>query len=172
MNEPLSFETLYAQHAARVYRLALRLTGNREEAEDLAAESLAEAFRTWGGYRGESAPETWLHGIVLNRWRMIRRKRKVPTDPLRTAETVATTFRSQDLELAEALGALPTALREAFLLVKGEGFTHSEAASVLKIPVGTVYFRVHVAIRKLRVALGPIPGRIPTAIEVTFEQEL
>jgi RNA polymerase sigma-70 factor (ECF subfamily) len=57
--------------------------------------------------------------------------------------------------LAEAVGGLSDKLREAFLLVKAEGFTHAEAATVLRVPVGTVYFRVHSAVHQLRAVLSP-----------------
>jgi len=175
MNEPArraQFETIYAENAGRVYRFALRLVGNREEAEDLAAESLAEAFRQWEGYRGAAAPSSWLFAIVLNRWRMKRRQRRVPVVPMHAAGEVASTFQFPNLELAQALAKLPASLRVAFLLVKGEALTHSEAAKVLGVPVGTVYFRVHVAIRKLRAELDPNPRPILSKIEVTCDQEL
>ncbi len=115
------FETLYAEHAGRVYRFALRLAGNREEAEDLAAESLAEAYRTWDSYRGDAAPGSWLCAIVLNRWRMQRRKRRVSVDRLRAAEEVAGTFQFEDLALAQAIFSLSDPLREAFGSSKARG---------------------------------------------------
>ncbi|HLK15943.1 MAG TPA: RNA polymerase sigma factor [Fimbriimonadaceae bacterium] len=165
------FESLYAEHAGRVYRFALRLVGEREAAEDLAAESLAEAFRQWEGYRREAAPETWLCAIVLNRWKMRRRKREIPNHSLQEAEAVADTFRFTDLDLARAIGALTPELRAAFLLVKGEGFTHAEAARAAKVPVGTMYFRVHAAVRRLREALAPGMACANPTIEVTCETE-
>ncbi len=175
MNDPTGrapFEDVYAEHAGRVYRFALRLVGTREEAEDLAAESLAEAFRQWEGYRGDSKPGTWLCGIVLNRWRMQRRKRRVPVDRLQAATEVASTFRFEDLELAQAIASLPENLREAFLLVKGEGLTHAEAAKALRVPTGTMYFRVHSAVRRLRAELDPGSASSMAKIEVTCDQEL
>lgn len=166
------FETIYSENAGRVYRFALRLVGNREEAEDLAAESLAEAYRQWDSFRGDSEPGSWLCAIVLNRWRMERRKRRVPVDPIRAADEVASTFQFPNLELAQAIAKLPESLRVAFLIVKGEGFTHAEAAKALRIPVGTVHFRVHVAIRKLRAELDLNPRPNMATIEVTCDHEL
>ena len=166
------FEILYSQHAGRVYRFALRLSGNRELAEDLAAEALAEAYRTLDRYRGDSSLGSWLCAIVLNKWRMERRKRRVQTDPLIMAETVASTFQFQDMFLAQAIGSLSEPLREAFLLVKGEGMTHAEAAKVAHVPVGTMYFRVHAAIRKLRSFLMPNVSPVVANVEVTCDQEM
>jgi len=166
------FETIYAEHAGQVYRFALRLSGSREEAEDLAAESLAEAFRQWEKFRGTATPRSWLFAIVLNRWRMKRRRRRISVVSMEMAEDIASTFQFPNLELAQALAKLPDSLRIAFLLVKGESLTHAEAAKALGIPVGTVYFRVHVAIRKLRAELDPNPRTIAPTIEVTCDPEL
>ena len=52
----IAFDIFYAEHAAPVYRFALRLCGNAEDAEDLAAQALTQAFRKWSGYRGDSSP--------------------------------------------------------------------------------------------------------------------
>lgn len=164
------FEDLYAEHAGKVYRFALRLAGNREVAEDLAAEALAEAFRQWETYRGDARPGTWLCSIVLNRWRMLRRKRRLSASPIQDYAEVAGTFQFSDLDLAHAIASLPTPLREAFLLVKGEGFSHAEAAKAARVPVGTMYFRVHAATKRLRAILSPAPTL--TTIEVTCDQEL
>jgi RNA polymerase sigma-70 factor (ECF subfamily) len=166
------FVVLYSQHAGCLFRFALRLAGNREEAEDLAAEALTEAYRTLDRYRGESSPSSWLCAIVLNRWRMHRRKRRVQVDPIQSAEDVAGTFQFEDLGLAQAIASLPEALREAFLLVKGEGFSHAEAARIVRVPVGTMYFRVHSAIRRLRTELMPSTLSKMVTIEVTCDKEV
>jgi len=166
------FEILYSEQAGRVFRFALRLAGSREEAEDLAAEALAEAYRTLERYRGDSSQSSWLCAIVLNRWRMKQRKRRVPVDPIRAADEVAGTFQFEDLGLAHAINSLPEKLREAFWLVKGEGFTHAEAAKTVRVPVGTMYFRVHAAIRQLRALLAPDPSPVMASTEVTCDPEL
>ena len=151
----IAFDLLYAEHAAPVYRFALRLSGCTEDAEDLAAETLSIAYRRHAGFRAEASLRTWLFSILLNQWRMSKRKKRVHQDPLDDARNVAATFDVADFDLAEAIRELPEALKEAFLLVKGEGLTHAEAAKVLRVPVGTMYFRVHAAVQQLRVKLGP-----------------
>ena len=54
----IAFEILYAEHAAPVYRFALRLCGNPDDAEDLAAEALTRAYKQFAGYRGDASPRT------------------------------------------------------------------------------------------------------------------
>ena len=151
----IEFDLFYAEHAAPAYRFALRLCGDVDDAEDLAAEALAKAFRRWSGYRGDSSPRTWICAIVLNEYRMLRRKRPVQDDRLESIEHIASTLQFRDIDLARAIQSLPQQLREAFLLVKGEGFTHEEAAKAARVPVGTMYFRVHSAVRQLREKLAP-----------------
>lgn len=163
----IAFEILYAEHAAPVYRFALRLSGNPDDAEDLAIQALSRAFRQWSGYRGDASPRTWLFAIVLNEWRMLRRKRPHQEDRLESVRHLASTFRFTDTDLADAILALPDNLREAFLLVKGEGLTHAEAAKAAKVPVGTMYFRVHTAITQLRKKLEPHPT---ASTEVTIHE--
>ncbi|HEY3782085.1 MAG TPA: RNA polymerase sigma factor [Fimbriimonadaceae bacterium] len=155
----IAFEILYAENAAPVYRFALRLCGNKEDAEDMAAEALVQAYRKWSGYKGHASPRTWLCAIVLNQWRMRQRRGMVHEVSLDSIQEVAASFEFVDYELAEAIYALSDRLREAFLLVKGEGFTHAEAAKTLRVPVGTVYFRVHSAVHQLRKTLGS-PARV------------
>lgn len=147
----LAFDLLYAEHATPIYRFALRLTGNAEDAEDLAAQALTKAFRKGGRFRGDSTTRTWLFSIVLNEWRMLCRKRSGRHDRrLDEAEQISCSLKLEDLELAEAIRGLDPRLREAFLLVKGEGFTHAEAGRICRVPEGTIAYRVHQAVMKLR----------------------
>lgn len=168
----IAFEILYAEHATPVYRFALRLCGSREDAEDLAAEALGKAFSNMHKFRGDSSPRTWMCSIVLNSWRMKCRARKVDEISLDQVDTLASTLKSRDPDLADAIWGLPDQLREAFLLVKGEGFTHQEAARVAKVPVGTMYSRVYHAVRQLRERLGPSMANQESFDEVKTRHEM
>ncbi len=168
----ISFEILYAEHATPVYRFALRLCGNREDAEDLAAEALVRAYRKYARYRGGASPRTWMCSIVLNEWRMRRRKGRLVQQRIEDVTEVASTFKFQDYALAEAINTLSDPLREAFLLVKGEGFTHAEAAKAARVPVGTMYFRVHTAIKELRKRLSVQAGEVTPGQEERVKNEM
>lgn len=160
-HDSLAFDLLYAEYAEPTYRFALRLCGNREEAEDLASEAFLQALRHRSQLRNGSSVRPWLCSIVLNEWRMRCRRHK-RTLGLEEAELIASSFRFPDLDLAQHLCSLNPKLREALLLVKGEGLTHREAARVVGIPVGTMYFRVHAAVGYLRERMAP-PS--PTALK-------
>jgi RNA polymerase sigma factor (sigma-70 family) len=71
-----SFESLYAPHKARLFSTALKITGNREDAEDAVQDSLMRAFVNMNDFRGASTFSTWLTRIVINSALMIRRKNR------------------------------------------------------------------------------------------------
>lgn len=167
----VAFDLFYAENAMPAFRFALRLSGNRDDAEDLAAQALAKAYRRWSQYKGDSTAQTWLFAIILNEWRMLCRKRPVTEARLDAIQHLASTMKFEDLDLATAIQSLPDSLREAFLLVKGEGLTHAEAARVAKVPVGTMYFRVHSAVRKLRNSLSA-ESDLQALEEVTCNHEM
>lgn len=146
----IAFDLFYTEHARSAYRFALRLCGDPDDAEDLTAEAFAKAYRRWSQFRGEAHARSWLFAIVLNEWKMLCRKRPNRESCLDDAREVAGALQDADFELAEAIGSLPEKLRIAFLLVKGEGLTHAEAAKAMHVPVGTMYYRVHTAVAKLR----------------------
>jgi RNA polymerase sigma-70 factor (ECF subfamily) len=167
-----ALEDLFANHASEVYRFALRLSGDRDEAEDLAADAFAQAASGFSQFRGEASPRTWLCAIVLNRFKMLRRRDRMQRDFAKTVATTATTFPEDGLDLADAVAGLPEHLREAFLLVKGEGFTHAEAAQATGAPLGTVYSRVFEAVKRVRQALRPNGVPPMPASEVSYEREM
>jgi RNA polymerase sigma-70 factor (ECF subfamily) len=166
------FDLFYAEHAAPGFRFALRLCGNHEDAEDLTAQALAKAFVRWNQYRGDANPRTWLFKILLNEWRMQCRKSKIPATQLDDAERIPASTPFDDVGLAVAIASLTVAQREAVLLVKGEGLTHAEAAKVAGVPVGTMYFRVHSAMKALRKLLTETDEDLSGLNQVAYEVEL
>lgn len=166
----IAFDLFYAENAVPAYRFALRLTGSREDAEDLAAQALAKAWKAESGFRREAAPRTWLFKIILNEWKMARRKGKVAVTSLDAAAHVVASLASPDLDLAQAICELPESLKHAFLLVKGEGLSHREAGAILAAPEGTVSYWVHQAVRQLRSAL--TEGGSQAMREPVIEEEL
>lgn len=152
------FDTLFAVHSPRIYRLCLRLCGGRTaDAEDLTQDTLVAAFGSLPHFQGRAAISTYLYAIAVLRWRKRRAKHEIETVSLpetlehRTPDPISE--RLTRLSLNAAMDALPNDLREAFALVKAEGLTHKEAARLLGVPQGTVQWRVHEAVRRLRVLL-------------------
>ena len=177
------FELIVDDYQRRLYGFALRMTGNREDAEEIVQDAFVRAFRALGKMTDEARRELrlqpWLYTITLNVTRnRLRSKRptNVALDALADPDALlnntqegpeqpeAVVERGTDLELVEqALLQLPMHLRAAATLRFIEGRSHPEIAEILDQPIGTVKSHVHRAVRILRRILGPQVGRIVTA---------
>lgn len=146
-----AFETLVMRHRDRLWGVALRTTGDPEEAADALQDAFISAFRRADQFRGEAAVTTWLHRIVVNAAldRLRRRKARPATTPL-LEDGSSEAIRDPDeplerlelrMEIVRALSQIPEDQRAAILLVDVEGRSVEEAAAVLQCPVGTVKSR-------------------------------
>ena len=152
---PPSFDEVFVEYSDRIYRFCYRLCGNPVDAEDLAQDVFVLAYQGLKGFEGRSSLATWLYRIALHRWQRMIRRRGPTTIPLEDdtlAGQVPDPARQAEeaIALDGALAALPSILREAFLLVKAEGLTCQEAAEALDIPIGTVKWRVHESVIRLQ----------------------
>ncbi|ACA20260.1 RNA polymerase, sigma-24 subunit, ECF subfamily [Methylobacterium sp. 4-46] len=152
-----AFETLLRRHYDRLHRVAWRMTGSREDAEDLVQEVCCALPAKLAGFRGEARVATWLTGILINACRDHHRRRGA-LDRLRRGLAVwaglARPPDGRDLYrrswLAGELARLDPALRATVILVHGEGLTHAEAAAVLGLAESTVSWRLHDLRRRLK----------------------
>jgi RNA polymerase sigma-70 factor, ECF subfamily len=158
---------LYDAHAAAVYSLALRITRDPSDAEDVTQDVFVQAWRSASRFdaaRGNLA--AWL--LMMTRARALdrlRRERRRPADATEPSafdripsaapgvDLLAAT--SEEAERARiAMAALPAEQREAVELAYFEGLTHSEIAARTSQPLGTVKTRIRSAMQQLRAALG------------------
>jgi RNA polymerase sigma-70 factor (ECF subfamily) len=164
-HDAAAFEQLVAERTGDIYALLFRLTGDPEEARDLAQETFLRAFQAIQKFRGDADLKTWLYRIAINqarnRWRWWRRRRRDATVSLDATvgereQTVAmhledasasdpeqeTLARERQQQLREALQGLRSAYREAVVLRDIEGLTYEEIAATLQINIGTVKSRL------------------------------
>jgi RNA polymerase sigma factor (sigma-70 family) len=154
-----AFEELYRGSAGRIYALCLRMTGNREDAEELTQETFIRAWQKIAAFRGDSAFSSWLFRIAVNVVLGERRQgRRRPTSdepvdelPLHSHEGEARTTLAIDLE--KAIAALPQGARMAFVMHEVEGYRHGEIATVTGLAVGTLKAQLHRARKLLKEAL-------------------
>lgn len=157
-----AFETLYRQHAGRLYTLACRMAGSPEDGEDLLQEIFLQAYRKLGSYKGDAALGTWLYRLALNHCLDYVRSRQAKmaklTETLDAESSFQPTARRDTpiarLDLERAVERLPDGCREAFVLHDVEGFDHKEVAGMLGIAEGTSKSQVFKARSKLRALLG------------------
>ena len=177
-----AFGLLFARHRDRLWAVALRTMGNREDAADGLQDGMIAAFRRAGSFRGEAAVTTWLHRVVVNACLdRIRASRVRAADPLpddleeRAARgaLVSAVDGSGDPEaraLADerrravltALATLPADQRAALVLVDMEGYSVAEAAAMLDCAEGTVKSRCS----RGRARLAPLLGMLRPASPV------
>lgn len=149
-----AFLSLYRRHTPRLYQLALRLSGWREEeARDIVQESWTRAVRGLPEFRWESKLSTWLSGIVVRRACEARRARGSIL-PIEGADGPAPAAAELKLDLERAIAALPPGYRRVLLLHDVEGHTHLEIAALLGIEAGTSKSQLFEARRVLRQKLG------------------
>lgn len=149
-------------HSAGVYRLALRMVGSPEEAEDIVQETFLNAFRTIDSFEGRSRLSTWLYRIAYNTALMRLRKKQplyVSIDPPAADDEEEITpmqlfdwcclpeddFQSNEArsELERAIAELPETLRAVFVLRELEGLSTEETAQVLNVTISNVKVRLH-----------------------------
>jgi RNA polymerase sigma-70 factor, ECF subfamily len=154
--DPDAFAMLVRRHRDRLWAVALRTLGDREEAADAVQDALISAFRAADRFRGDSAVTTWLHRIVVNACLdRVRRANARPTTELPETE-VAAPERDTDtvLDVRAALTRLPEEQRLALVLVDMQAVPVADAAAMLGVPIGTVKSRCARGRARLAVMLG------------------
>jgi RNA polymerase sigma-70 factor, ECF subfamily len=145
--DPEAFAELVRRHRDRLWAVALRTIGDREEAADAVQDALLSAYRAAGSFRGESAVTTWLHRVVVNACLdRVRRRGTRPTVPLPGDDVVdsqpdAAGRVETRLDVAAALATLPAEQRAALVLVDMQGWSVEEAARILDVAPGTIKSR-------------------------------
>jgi RNA polymerase sigma-70 factor, ECF subfamily len=164
-----AFAALVRRHMKRAFAIAMRVTGHRQDAEDLVQDSFVAALRGIGGFEAGRPFGPWLARIVLNRGLNLRKSRTlrgteaIPADsasplpsPLETAE------RSELREhFSRALAALPPVRRQCLELFDIDGYSGREIAAITGLPEGTVRWQVQQARAALRESLRP-HGKVVT----------
>ena len=164
-----AFSELMALYQNKVYSFCLHMTGNHEDAQDLAQEGFIRIYRALHSFRGQSAFTTWAYRIVANLWSNEIRKRKkqhtVPLDaPVHTGEgeevqrTLSDLSNSPEEELEakeekalvwQALSLLSEDQRTVIVLREMYGYSYDEIAASLNCSTGTIKSRLNRARQNL-----------------------
>jgi RNA polymerase sigma-70 factor, ECF subfamily len=158
--DPDAFGVLFTRHRDRLWAVALRTTGNPEDAADALQEAMISAFRRADSFRGDALVTTWLHRVVVNasldrlRRNKVRSAQPLPDDLEEYAGRGAVLAASDASDpeaqavLADRRGAvlaaldqLPPEQKAAVVLVDLEGYPVEEVARMLECPAGTVKSR-------------------------------
>lgn len=152
------FQELLNPELASLFRTALRMTRNREDAEDLVQETVTKAFAAFDRFEEGTNFRAWVFRILtntfINNYYRVRDRQKLPSldemeeesffqpmsEGISPEEAVLNNLTKDDI--LQAIEALPVEFRTVVVLVLVEGFSYKEAAEILDIPIGTVMSRL------------------------------
>ncbi|MFY9175580.1 MAG: sigma-70 family RNA polymerase sigma factor [Peptococcia bacterium] len=157
-----AFEELVCRYERKIYTIAYRLIGNRDDANDLAQEAFLKAFQGIKNFRGEASFQTWLCRITTNVCRdEIRRRSRKPVDRLdenivleegEVAKQVATQdpgpaelYEQKELseQIQQLIDTLAPDFRMALVLRDIEGYSYEEISQYMECSLGTVKSRIN-----------------------------
>lgn len=166
-----AFESLISPLEGRIYAVALRMCGNREDAQDCMQEAMIRIYRALNTFKGQSSLSTWAHRITMNTCldELRRRKSRASTSLDELADSgwaphsdndtpEHRTIRSEQKRTIErAISELPEDMRAAIILRDIHGLTYDEIADSLNVNVGTVKSRISRGRERLRSKLSAHP---------------
>jgi RNA polymerase sigma-70 factor (ECF subfamily) len=188
-----AFPDLVTAHQDRLYTIALRLLGDRRDAEEVAQDALVRAFRAMHGYPRERIAglrlRPWLASITVNLARNRRRRlddRQPPnqlepmldagfdpaTDDRRAAPALTADRRETQRELAVALLRLAPGVRAAIVLRHVDGLSVAEVAEALDRPEGTIKAQVHRGLKELRLLLEAPMDAVGASVPATDHRSI
>ena len=158
--DPSAERELYDAQVDRVFRMAYRMAGDADRAQDYTQETFIRAFDRLAGFRGESGLSTWLCSIAisvtLNGLRQARRfrEREVALDDVELAGSPRSEAEPDlKVRLSRAIDNLPEGYRTVFVMHDVEGYTHEEIGTALGVRPGTSKAQLFRARARLRQAL-------------------
>src|SRR5436309_3173753 len=163
-----AFEAVYDRHGGAAFSVAYRMVGNRSVAEDIVQEAFLSIWRSRLRYRRErGSVRTWVLGIVHHRGidalrrNLVHERRRTTAEGLEEQQEapertdVEAARRDEARAVRRALDELPDGQGQVIELAYFGGFTHTQIAEMLGMPVGTVKGRMRLGLEKLRRTLGP-----------------
>lgn len=181
-----AFDELVRRYRPRIFALALHLTGDESEADDITQDAFLKAYRAIDRFAGRSEFFTWLYRIAVNKAhnarRDRRRRREGPLDDPRVEKALETDAMGNPARAAELrrtysrllaeLDRLPDAMRTTVVLVALQGMSHGEAAVIQSCSAGTIAWRIHKARARLKRALTRATPAISPSRARTLSPEL
>lgn len=159
-----AFEQLMRKHEGRMYSVALRMFGNREDAQDCVQDAMLHIYRALDRFKGQSSFSTWVYRITMNTCLDELRRRKArastsldallengwaPTNEKDNPEQSAIEAERRRA-LSKAIQSLPEDMRSVIILREMQGLSYEEISDVLSVNMGTIKSRISRAREKLR----------------------
>lgn len=155
-------------HSAEIYRVALRMTRKKEEAEELVQETFMQAWQSFEKYEPGTNCRAWLYQILFNKYSAARRKQFAHLKHIQEIDEFVIENAVKPASISEhltdetvirSLDDLPEYFRSVIILTYVYEFKYKEVSEILQIPIGTVMSRLNRARAKLKDSL------VDTALE-------
>ena len=170
---PEAFGEIVKRWERKIFALCFGMLGSEADARDAAQESFIAAYRNLANFRGEAKVSSWLHRIAVNQCLTIKRRAKSRSEDFLNEEESAadktfvapahlsparTIEQNERLTLVrQAVGSLPTDLRQVIVMKEFEEMTFQEISDTLGLPLSTVKSRLYAALKQLRSKLERTP---------------
>jgi RNA polymerase sigma-70 factor, ECF subfamily len=161
--DPRAFELLYDRHGGAAFSLAYRMVGDRAVAEDISQEAFLSIWRSRLRYQADrGSVRTWMLGVVHHRAidalrrNLVHDRRRASGEGIEEREEapertdVEAARREEARQVRSAIDTLPEDQSRVIELAYFGGFTHSQIAEMLEMPIGTVKGRMRLGLEKLR----------------------
>lgn len=168
-----AFGEIVRRWERKIFALCFGMLGREDDAADAAQEAFISAYRNLANFRGEAKVSSWLHRIAVNQCLTTKRRQKTRSEDFiddedgaedRTFVAAARYSPANEAEQGErlkvvrqAVGALPTDLRQVIVMKEFEDMTFQEISETLRLPLSTVKSRLYTALKQLRMKLERTP---------------
>lgn len=168
-DDPEAFGEIVRRWERKIFALCFGMLGREDEARDAAQEAFISAYRNISRFRGDAKVSSWLHRIAVNQCLTVKRRQKSRSEeylgdedeaesrvfvasPAVSPKNIAE--KGERLKLVrQAVGALPSELREVIVMKEFEEMTFQEIADTLELPLSTVKSRLYTALKQLKLRL-------------------
>lgn len=174
--EPDAFGEIVRRWERKIFALCFGMLGREDDARDAAQEAFIAAYRNLANFRGEAKVSSWLHRIAVNQCLTTKRRQKTRSEDFiddedgseeRIFVAAARYSPANEAEQGErlkmvrqAVGALPTDLRQVIVMKEFEEMTFQEISETLELPLSTVKSRLYTALKQLRMKLERTPVEV------------
>ncbi len=174
--DPDAFGEIVRRWERKIFALCFGMLGREDDARDACQEAFIAAYRNLAGFRGDAKVSSWLHRIAVNQCLTTKRRQKTRAEDLLDDETgeedrvfiaaaryspANTAEQAERMNLVrQAVGALPSDLRQVIVMKEFEEMTFQEISETLELPLSTVKSRLYTALKQLKMRLERTPVEV------------